>query len=248
MIVFHSDLDNTLIYSHRRPIAGSKVCVEIYRGREVSFLTEKSRELLRQIIRKVIFVPTTTRTEEQYRRIDLGIGIPEYALVCNGGVLLVNGIEEESWYQQSRELIVCSVEDLERARLCMEKDANRTLEVRNIRNLFLFTKSNRPQESADRLRSVLSSGQTDVFCNGEKVYVVPKKLDKGTAVRRFRERIRADRVIAAGDSRFDVPMLREADEAILPCNLAKEYTDRNRTVCFGDIFSDELLEYVMQNL
>lgn len=34
-------------------------------------------------------IPTSTRTEEQYKRIELDIGIVPYALVCNGGVLLV---------------------------------------------------------------------------------------------------------------------------------------------------------------
>ena len=38
MIVFYSDLDNTLIYSYRREIGGKKRCVEVYQGREISFM------------------------------------------------------------------------------------------------------------------------------------------------------------------------------------------------------------------
>ncbi len=35
MIVFYSDLDNTLIYSYRREIGGKKRCVEVYQGRDI---------------------------------------------------------------------------------------------------------------------------------------------------------------------------------------------------------------------
>ena len=50
-------------------------------------------------------IPTSTRTEEQYKRIDLDIGIVPYALVCNGGVLLVNGKRDREWYLESLQMI-----------------------------------------------------------------------------------------------------------------------------------------------
>ena len=81
MQIVHTDLDNTLIYSYKHEIGGPKTCVEIYQGREISFMTETSHRLLGQLCSKpgVLVVPTTTRTLEQYQRIDLGIGVPEYA-------------------------------------------------------------------------------------------------------------------------------------------------------------------------
>ena len=107
MQIVHTDLDNTLIYSYKHEIGGPKTCVEIYQGREISFMTETSHRLLGQLCSKpgVLVVPTTTRTLEQYQRIDLGIGVPEYALVCNGGVLLHQGKEDPVWYQESLALI-----------------------------------------------------------------------------------------------------------------------------------------------
>lgn len=50
-------------------------------------------------------IPTSTRTEEQYKRIELDIGIVPYALVCNGGVLLVNGKRDREWYLESLQMI-----------------------------------------------------------------------------------------------------------------------------------------------
>ena len=84
MLLFHADLDNTLIYSYRRNLGEHKVNVEIYDQREVSFMTKKTQELLKQVAKNTMFVPTTTRTIEQYKRIQLGIQEPKYALVCNG--------------------------------------------------------------------------------------------------------------------------------------------------------------------
>ena len=90
-----------MIFSYRHEIGKDKRCVEIYQGREISFVTEKTYGLLKKLKEKALFVPVTTRTVEQYRRIDLGVGTLPYALVCNGGVLLANGQEDESWYLES---------------------------------------------------------------------------------------------------------------------------------------------------
>ena len=104
-IVFHTDLDNTLIYSYKHELGADKRCVEVYHGREISFITAETERLLQQIKARenqIVMIPTTTRTTEQYHRIQLGIGELPYALVCNGGVLLVRGREDEDWYHGVR--------------------------------------------------------------------------------------------------------------------------------------------------
>lgn len=246
MIVFHSDLDHTLIYSYKHDIGQKKICVEWYHGREASFMTEKSRTLLQEIRKKMLFVPTTTRTEEQYRRITLGTEEPEYALVCNGGVLLERGKENAAWYQESLRLAEPCREALKKAEQCMREDPARTFEVRNIRELFLFTKSEKPEQSVQRLRAALDGSGMEVFQNGVKVYAVPKELDKGTAVRRFGKKMRADQVFAAGDSRFDLPMLAAATTGIAPESLAETEKLGKHIVVMGkeEVFSDALLGYL----
>lgn len=254
MMVFHSDLDNTLIYSYKHDIGKEKTCVEIYQEREISFMTKKSFELLKEVREKVCFVPTTTRTQEQYHRIDLGIGTPEYALVCNGGVLLVNGKEDTRWYEESLQMAADCQKELKKAENWLETDENRDFEIRNIRNLFVFTKSRKPDISMKQLQEILNLSLVDVFCNGVKVYIVPKKLSKGTALKRFRQRKAAECVIAAGDSAFDIPMLREADIAIMPQQLADICPKRNgqkeRKICAYEntIFSDDILTYIMERI
>lgn len=245
-MIFHSDLDNTLIYSYRHEIGRDKKCVEIYEGREVSYMTHRSLHLLKQIKDLVVFVPTTTRTEEQYHRICLEIGEITYALVCNGGVLLRDGQEDISWYQESLNLIQSCRQELEKARDHLMLDSDRNFEVRNIRDLFLFSKSAVPSRSVARLKNILDLSLIDVFCNGSKVYVLPKQLNKGAAVRRFVKRMGAATVIAAGDSVFDLPMLYEADVALAPRALLSEAECREQVIGIdeADVFSDAMLSYV----
>ena len=214
MIVFHTDLDNTLIYSYKHELGADKRCVEVYHGREISFITAETERLLQQIKARenqIVMIPTTTRTTEQYHRIQLGIGELPYALVCNGGVLLVRGREDEDWYHGSLERIRDSREMLHLALALLEKDPRRSFELRFIRDLFVFTKCQEPEAVVCELRQKLDRKVVEVFQNGVKVYVVPKALSKGSAVQRFREYSGAAYTIAAGDSEFDCSMLEEAD-------------------------------------
>lgn len=274
MRVIHLDLDNTLIYSYRRMpknAAGSfsvcgesissckdvieqesrqfwdgKIGVEVYQGREISFVTGRTQEMLRRLRERCLVIPTTTRTKEQYDRINLGTGAFEYALVCNGGLLLVNGVSDAAWYHHSKELISDCIGELRRALIFLEQESLRKFELRFIEELFLFTKCNDPDTVIQRLKMRLDDRKVDVFRNGEKVYVVPRMLNKGTALQRFREYIGADEVIAAGDSEFDAPMVKAADIGIVPAGFCRKYGEAGslREMKGEDIFSEEMLSWM----
>lgn len=252
MVIFHSDLDNTLIYSYKRDIGKDKVCTEIYQEREVSFMTKKSYELLKIVNEKVIIVPTTTRTKEQYERIFLGIEPPKYALVCNGGVLLVNGVEDENWYKESQKLAADCHGELKKAHEWLQNDCNTSFEVRNIRDLFIFTKNSRTEYAKDMLENVLDLSLVEVLLNGVKIYVMPKVLNKGEALKRFKKRMEKydpEKIIAAGDSLFDIEMLKQADIALMPERLAQNYSSGECIQTIGvaksEIFSEYLLNYII---
>lgn len=253
-LVFNTDLDNTIIYSYKHDIGNDKINVELYEGREISFITEKTKRLLKEVNEKVLFVPTTTRTVEQYQRIDLGIGVPKYALTCNGGVLLRDGKRDEVWYKKSLDLVKDCEKESRKAIAYLEIDENRTLDVRFIENLFVYTKSSEPEKTIGFLRENLNTDIVDVFNNGVKVYVVPKKLSKGMAIKRFRKLFDDALCMAAGDSEFDISMLNEADHAIAPQKLTDicERIGRklNENVVIADennIFSERVLEFVLEN-
>lgn len=250
MTVFHVDLDNTLIYSYKHNIGPKKRCVEIYQGREISFITEKTYELLRKVREKALLVPTTTRTREQYERVRLGVGELPFALVCNGGVLLENGRRDEKWHARSRQLAKECGRQLKDSVALLEKMPDRELEVRFIEEMFVFTKCKNPLQAAEALRNSLDVRTVDVLCNGTKVYVVPKSLRKGKAVERFREYKGAGRVLAAGDSEFDVTMLEAADCAAAPQALKKAFALPGHVVGMprDGAFAEKALEWALHIL
>ena len=249
MTILACDLDNTLIYSRRKELCAPNACVEFYRGEPLTYMTDATAALLKEAAANALFVPVTTRTVEQYRRISIPV-LPAYALVCNGGVLLKDGKELTDWYEESLRLTEKSRREFGRAGSCMQEDCSRILEVRNIRNLFLFTKSREPDRMVKRLKDRLDPALMDVFSNGSKVYALPKGLDKGTAVRRFKGYIKADLVLAAGDSEFDLPMLQTADRSWAPEGLVKRHLSGTRVtgVPDGRVFSDVLLEGVCREV
>ena len=58
-----ADMDNTIIYSYKRNIGENKLNVELYNGREISFISEKTHDLLKKVSEKMTIIPTSTRTE-----------------------------------------------------------------------------------------------------------------------------------------------------------------------------------------
>ena len=247
MNILCTDLDNTIIYSYKHNIGKEKINVEIYQGREISFITKKTYNLLERLKKEYVIVPTTTRTIEQYKRIDLGIGEFTYALVCNGGVLLINGERDNEWYEASLQLVNESNSELEKAMSLLTGDARRKFELRFIEKLFVFTKCNDPYEVVQNLKTQLETELVDVFNNGEKVYVVPKKLSKGIAINRLREKLHPEYIIAAGDSEFDVSMVEEADYGIVPHGFTYMYNCKKNLLEMEEdtIFSEALSEKVL---
>ncbi len=244
MYIFNTDLDNTIIYSYKHDIGPDKRNVEIYQGREISYITQKTFELLQKVREKMLIVPTSTRTIEQYERIDLGIGDFKYALVCNGGILLVDGERDTEWYEESLRRIACSEPEITKALSILEKEARRKFELRHIEDLFIFTKCNDPECVVEELKKQLDTALVDVFNNGEKVYVVPCALNKGEAIQRFRQMLNPEGVIAAGDSEFDISMVIEADRGMVPNGFCEQYgvTADIMEMREGKVFSESILE------
>ncbi|MGL5437990.1 MAG: HAD hydrolase family protein [Lachnospiraceae bacterium] len=182
-------------------------------------MTTRSLDLLERLTKQLLLIPATTRSIEQYNRIQLGTIIPEYALVCNGGILLHNGISDDQWYRKSLELVQPAESVMEKAMEVLTSDPDRTFEIRYIEKLFIFTKSRQPEKTVNLLKQELDISRADVFFNGTKVYVLPKALTKGNAVLRLKNQLSADKIIAAGDSELDISMLLAADYGFCPAGL-----------------------------
>lgn len=223
--ILFSDLDGTLIFSASRRGVGDFV-IELKNDEPISCITARQAELFPRLTN---VIPVTTRSIEQYRRIEFAkFGFkPRYALCSNGGTLLVDGEVDEEWSRWSLGITAECAEELSRFRELMERDPRRSFEVRLVDGLFLFTKSSEPAETLNYL------GQGEMcesFFTGEKVYTVPKKLGKGAAVKRLAECLGLSEFAAAGDSLMDLTMLNAAKTAVFTENITTELVTANEKI------------------
>lgn len=245
MYLFACDLDNTIIHSYKKA-QESDICVEMKDEKKLSYMTQKSYKLLKEIYEQrtdILFVPLTTRTMEQYGRIKLLDGkFPKYALAANGGILLIDNCIDEKWYEESLEIIKDSLNELKLSMDILEKDKNIYFDIRIIDGLFVYTKSSNPKKTLSVLSENIDISKVDVYENGDKVYVISKKINKGEAVKRLKEKLNIEKTICAGDSLFDIPMLNIADIAVYPENLKNNISNDNQNHIFNrDIFFAENL-------
>ncbi|WP_055631235.1 hypothetical protein, partial [Streptomyces hirsutus] len=130
-VLVASDLDRTLIYSaNALALAGPDaeaprlLCVEVYESRPLSYLTETAARLLTELGDAAVFVPTTTRTREQYRRISLPGPAPAYAICANGGHLLVDGETDHDWHASVTARLAAECAPLSEVRAHLERTAD----------------------------------------------------------------------------------------------------------------------------
>lgn len=235
-ILFACDLDNTLIhsYKHRR---AEDICVEIYDGREQSFISPRALDLLKRIASQILFVPVTTRSIAQYRRIFWTENFyPRYAVVANGAYLL-NGERQENFL---REAVKPYEEEL---KLQREKFSdNPAFNIcRIVDESFLFLKC---RDDIDAEKFSFDTSLT-VKHTGKKIYLFPPRLNKGEALKLLIKKFSPDKVFAAGDSEIDLPMLEFADVAFIKKNLHEKFS-RKDSIEFSA--AEDFLSIISSNL
>jgi hypothetical protein len=225
-----SDLDRTLIYSSAAlqlsmPDAEAPrlLCVEVYDHKPLSYLTETAAALLDELARTTLFVPTTTRTREQYGRIHLPGPAPRFAICANGGHLLVDGESDRDWQRRvaARLADECASLAEVRAHLLAAADPAWLLKERVAEDLFAYLVVERPLLPEDWVKELeawaLARGWT-VSLQGRKIYAVPGPLTKSAAMNEVARRTGATLTLAAGDSLLDADLLLAADRAWRPAH------------------------------
>lgn len=214
-LLFASDLDNTLLFSHKHAQAGD-VCVEHLDGKAQGFFTPKVIRGLEEINRAMCFVPVTSRSVAQFLRIQFPAGcVPRLALVANGGLLLRDGAIDEAWQAASLRCVAPWREALARTAALLAQ-VPIPLRARMVDDLYLFAACDSPAEAELALAAVQGKTPLTAALSGRKLYFFPPGLSKGDALRRLRALLTPQRVLCAGDSGIDVPMLEAADVAIVP--------------------------------
>lgn len=241
-ILFFSDLDNTLLYSHRHEYGGGRVWVEKLHGRDQSFITEKTYAyLLSQNWLNV--VPVTTRTMPQFERLR---GAAEalnwrHALICNGAILLDGFNEDKKWRAESERMAEPFCSDLVRLRKFMAGKLGSEAVI-SFEPFLIYARTGRAGEMCGLLASMCVPSRINIFHDSRKVYCFPSILNKGKAVLRYAEKYGHAKFIAAGDSELDVPMLNASAIGLCPQAMASALNTEAAIYSLQGVLSDEICD------
>jgi hypothetical protein len=222
------DLDRTLIYSANAldlqvPDADAPrlLCVEVYQGVPLSFMTEESAAELEKLAAVATIVPTTTRTPAQLARVHLPGPAPRYAIASNGAHLLVDGLPDPTWTAAVRERLAgCAPLADVQARFAATAGPF-VLKLRIAGAEFAYAVVDRerlPEGWVADLAAWCAPRGWRVSLQGRKVYAVPAPLTKSAAAREVLRRTGSSTLLAAGDSLLDADLLETADAAIRPAH------------------------------
>ncbi len=237
MYVWFSDLDNTLIYSHRTTFVQKKVLVEYLRGKEQSFMTQETYNFM--CSNRIKFIPVTTRSVEQYNRLFV-FGkeiVAVHALVCNGAILLNKGLIDEKWLCETKIIANKGIKVLKQIQNEMSDYA-----INNVEDVMLYFRTGEPKELALVLRERYANESVYIGYDKRKVYIIPAEISKGAAVKRYCSRFGITKTISSGDSEFDIPMLNTTNISIAPDMLISQIVSKGEKFTVGDskIISDAI--------
>lgn len=225
-MLYASDLDRTLIYSskliHENIFDESNIkIVENLDGKPISYMTHEAIKMLRDIESKLLFVPVTTRTKEQYDRISIFKELDlKYAVVANGGVILENGIENLEWKKDIKKKIKANCIHMDDAIKEFENIKNEwVLKLKAVEDLFFYCiidEQNVPEEKLKLYVSWMKDRNWVTSRQGRKLYFIPKYVSKGAAVEYIASKEGIEKIVSSGDSLLDLTMSDVSDKFIVP--------------------------------
>ncbi|MBQ8967908.1 HAD hydrolase family protein [Ruminococcus sp.] len=242
-ILLACDLDNTLIHSYKHKRQGD-ICVEILRGNEQGFMSSRVYDKLSHLPESIELVPLTTRSVEQFERIKLPAGSHTRAITTNGGILIENGVQNEKWREKHLRCAAELMPLLKKLHAELEGDPLLNV-VRIVDDMYLYISCSDPSYVGKFMDRYESIPELDVMASGRKIYFLPPKINKGSALHQLAEKEEFPFTAAAGDSTIDLPMLEQADHAIIPESLDKLLKNPSRSVYRGD---GDLAEFVVDTL
>ncbi|MEW9078798.1 HAD hydrolase family protein [Terrisporobacter glycolicus] len=221
MVIF-SDLDRSIIYSSKflKDISeNSYECIELKDNKEISYVSLKTMEILKTINENTLFIPTTTRTRDQFERINFNkynINF-DYAITSNGGYILKNNRPLLGW-QEEVEKIKKSSESID-VMLDLFEPYTKMNGVTNFRvaeNLFFYIVVDFKEfdiMSIYTYISILNNKNWIYYVSGRKIYFLPKGITKESAIEYICKVENIESFAVIGDSNMDRGMLNITDNA-----------------------------------
>lgn len=225
MHLFTSDLDRTLIFS-KRSIAkeiSDQICIEAIGSHEISYVTPKIMDSLCDVNNKMQFVPVTTRSLEQFNRLQLFQNEinPEIVILANGGMILFRGQIDVIWQQTIQQMMDDLSLPLSTFQSYFKKQlaAPYFLEWKLVDGIYLRYLVDLQKVNFLALKQfqqqIEACGWIS-YLQGRKFYILPQQLTKGAAVSYIKNQCDYELHFAAGDSLMDKSMLQHADYGFVP--------------------------------
>ncbi|MGK5682370.1 hypothetical protein [Actinoplanes sp. URMC 104] len=222
-----ADLDRTLIYSAAAlglaaddPDPPRLTVAEIREGQPLSYYTRTAGRLLDTLDRTAPFVPVTTRTMAQFRRVRLTERPARFAIVANGAQILVDGQPDAAWTRHVSDRVGATCASLAEIRnhLGSLADLARLHTADDFFCYAIVERAELPPALLDDLTGWAAARGWVVSLQGRKLYCLPELLTKQAAVTEIAGRLGCDVVLAAGDSVLDRDLLAAADYGVRPAH------------------------------
>lgn len=217
--IFFSDLDKTLLMSGfpNEKCVEYKTVLATYENNilvdevknKITFMTEKGFNLMQEVLKKVLFIPTTMRNLEQTKRIDwIREYNPKYIICSNGCEIYVNGEKDEDWEAFVRDEISSwqVKQDNDRGRFIEDFEV---IECRNVNGYYFVWKLNHTITEQDkRVLKLFCPYDFRLQIDGKKAFFLPKQFNKAKAIEFLLEKYNLKgNIFVAGDSEADKEML-----------------------------------------
>lgn len=226
-MIYFSDLDRTIICSKKLIKENENpICIEYVDDKEISYISQDIINKIDTLNSSKIFIPTTTRSIEQFKRINFkkfGIDF-RYAITSNGACILKDGEILNSWNEQI-DLLKENCTRLDKLindyKDIFSKDIEPYInKFRIVEDNFFYIVLNKDITNINFLNNFIQhlekNGWT-YFKNCSKVYFLPIGMTKENAIKFLIENeFKSSTFNALGDSNMDAGMLSMATKAYIP--------------------------------
>lgn len=235
MVLLGTDLDRTIIFSEKfieqnndKNWKDNHICLELYNGNPLSYVSKETFDYLYKLLEnpydKNTFIPVTTRSIEQFKRINLISNFP-YAITNNGGIILKHGKSIKEWtdfINSQRKRLQVSYKEI--FKLYAKNPKIYEKEGKFVDELFLFIKikdltEKEIQDFLNDLEIKLQNTGWNFTLQGRKLYIIPNYIRKDRALLYLAKNHLKDYsniIITAGDGKLDLDLIEFGDINFIP--------------------------------
>ncbi|BEP28901.1 HAD family hydrolase [Helicovermis profundi] len=236
MNIFASDLDQTLIYSHRwiKDTKKEFIAIEKKEDKVISYILSDTLKEIKSIITNNYFIPITTRTLSQYRRINLDDLFTPYAVVANGGIILINDEIDLEWEKVVKNnLAKCTSYETMLKKASFLENEKGFIKFGSADNLFFYMIAEEDifnKNVLNLIKGDFKKNNWRIFDQGRKVYFIPNAITKGRALKYLKEKLNSTFVVSSGDSLLDISLSEHSDLFMIPNHSALDYKNKMNSV------------------